>query len=194
LDHLQKKGLKPGDELVFQIKDNDLYSFVTTFWGCILGGIIAVPVTVGSNDEQRKKLFKIWDTLNNPYMITDRPTTNRLLQYTKDSNHIQLVQQMIKRSILLENISHSGQSGMVQEVSAQEIAFIQFSSGSTGDPKGVMLTHENLIANTSAINSSLHTEHNDAFLSWMPLTHDMGLIAYHLTPVLAGVNHYLMPT
>jgi iturin family lipopeptide synthetase A len=66
LDHLQKKGLKPGDELVFQIKDNDLYSFVTTFWGCILGGIIAVPVTVGSNDEQRKKLFKIWDTLNNP--------------------------------------------------------------------------------------------------------------------------------
>lgn len=194
LAHLQGKGLKPGDELVFQIKDNDLYSFVTTFWGCILGGIIAVPVTVGSNDEQRKKLFKIWDTLNKPYVITDSPTTNRLLQYTTDPRHTRLVQQMIKRSVLLEDISHSGQSGKVHEGSAQEIAFIQFSSGSTGAPKGVMLTHENLMANTRGINSSLHTDHDDVFLSWMPLTHDMGLIAYHLTPMIAGVNHYLMPT
>ncbi|WP_193657821.1 aminotransferase class III-fold pyridoxal phosphate-dependent enzyme [Bacillus cereus] len=194
LGYLQEKGLKAGDELVFQVDDNDLYSFVSLFWGCILGGIIAVPMSVGSNDEQRKKLFKVWETLNNPYVITTNQTIKRLLQYTKENHYVNILEQLIKRSISLEEMGESKKRGKIHQTSAQEIAFIQFSSGSTGNPKGVMLTHENLLYNTRAINSRFKTTLEDAFLSWTPLTHDLGLIMFHLTPVLAGVNQYLMPT
>ncbi|SMO63577.1 aminotransferase class III-fold pyridoxal phosphate-dependent enzyme [Melghirimyces algeriensis] len=194
LGYMQSMGIKAGDELILQIRDNDLYSFTATFWGCILGGIIAVPVTVGSNNEQRKKLFKIWKTLNNPYVMTTDSAIQRLFQHTKDPQDLHCVQQMNKRSLLLEDINGDRQKGTVYDASPQELAFIQFSSGSTGSPKGVMLTHENLITNTRAIKNRLEIQPKDAFLSWMPLTHDMGIITFHLTPVLAGVQHYLMPT
>jgi acyl-CoA synthetase (AMP-forming)/AMP-acid ligase II len=71
---------------------------------------------------------------------------------------------------------------------------VQFSSGSTGNPKGVILTHKNLIANIKAISKASSYFENDSKLSWMPITHDMGLIGFHLCPLFLGMNHYLIPT
>jgi len=64
-----------------------------------------------------------------------------------------------------------------------DLAFIQFSSGSTGDPKGIMLTHNNLMVNMDAIRIGLDLHYPDNIGNWMPLFHDMGLIGYHLTPL-----------
>lgn len=71
---------------------------------------------------------------------------------------------------------------------------IQFSSGSTSEPKGVLLTHANLMSNIAAIAAGIEVRAGDSSLSWMPLTHDMGLIGFHLTPLCADVDHWLMPT
>ncbi|MCR8643271.1 aminotransferase class III-fold pyridoxal phosphate-dependent enzyme [Paenibacillus sp. N1-5-1-14] len=194
LGYLQHIGLKPGDELVLQIDDSDLKSFVTVFWGCILGGIIAVPVSIGSNDEQRRKLFKIWGTLSHGYMVTTSANFARLMQHAEESSYTEFAAQMKERALLLPDLQGYSEPGRVYEADPEHIAFIQFSSGSTGDPKGVTLTHTNLVANTRGINERFEVESEDRYLSWMPLTHDMGLIAYHLGPIVAGVTQFLMPT
>jgi acyl-CoA synthetase (AMP-forming)/AMP-acid ligase II len=75
-----------------------------------------------------------------------------------------------------------------------DIAFVQYSSGSTSEPKGVALTHRNLLTNIGAIAHGIKLTETDSGLSWMPLTHDMGLIGFHLTPFVMNVEHYLMPT
>ncbi|HEY0610279.1 MAG TPA: beta-ketoacyl synthase N-terminal-like domain-containing protein, partial [Chitinophaga sp.] len=74
-----------------------------------------------------------------------------------------------------------------------DIAFIQFSSGSTGSPKGVVLTHRNLLTNVMAIIEAAALSENDTTLSWMPLTHDMGLIGFHLTPLIGSMRQCIMP-
>ena len=67
---------------------------------------------------------------------------------------------------------------------------LQYTSGSTGDPKGVMLTHENLIANIRAMGDAIHATSRDVFVSWLPLYHDLGLIGawfgslYYAVPVI----------
>src|SRR6202035_1468104 len=70
---------------------------------------------------------------------------------------------------------------------ANDIALLQYTSGSTGDPKGVTLTHANLIANMRAIGTATQMGANDVGVSWLPLYHDMGLIGAWLTLLHFGV-------
>src|SRR5207302_218773 len=67
-----------------------------------------------------------------------------------------------------------------------DIALQQYTSGSTGDPKGVMLTHANLLANIRAIGEAVQLGPDDVGISWLPLYHDMGLIGAWLTPLYFG--------
>ena len=82
--------------------------------------------------------------------------------------------------------------GEVRTVERQpdDLAMLQYTSGSTGDPKGVMLTHANLLANIRAMGSAIEATSNDVFVSWLPLYHDLGLIGawfgtlYYAVPVV----------
>ncbi|MDL0432658.1 AMP-binding protein [Marinobacter sp. TBZ242] len=73
-----------------------------------------------------------------------------------------------------------------------DIAFLQFTSGSTGDPKGVSLSHANLFANIDAGNQVLHVDQDDVFVSWLPLYHDMGLIGTCLSSLWYGMHLVIM--
>ncbi|MFS1514464.1 amino acid adenylation domain-containing protein [Chengkuizengella sp. SCS-71B] len=192
LHDLQKQGLKPKQEIVFQLEDNK--QFIIAFWACILGGMIPVPVSIGNNDEHKLKVFKIWNTLHNPHMITSQKFLNTLKKFTIKNNQIDSIENIVERITVIDDKNLSHTKGKVIHSKASDIAFIQFSSGSTGDPKGVTLTHENLVYNTCGINNRTEVNQNDSYLSWMPLTHDMGLICCHLTPLIAGINQFLIPT
>ena len=96
--------------------------------------------------------------------------------------------------MFLDDIVELPQPGIAHAVSGDDIAFVQFSSGSTSAPKGVLLTHRNLLANIYAIIQKAEITAEDRCLSWMPLTHDMGLIGFHLTPLVLGASHVIMAT
>ena len=74
----------------------------------------------------------------------------------------------------------------------EDLAFLQYTSGSTGEPKGVSLTHANLLANIRAMGVALKVESTDVFVSWLPLYHDMGLIGAWLGSMYHAVKLVVM--
>ncbi|MCU0288939.1 MAG: hypothetical protein MUF15_21405, partial [Acidobacteria bacterium] len=78
----QQYGLKPGDELIFQFQSNK--KFIISFWACLLGKIIPVPLAFGGN-ETLLKVINVWKILNNPHVITDSPDFNRALKTLEDT-------------------------------------------------------------------------------------------------------------
>jgi amino acid adenylation domain-containing protein len=192
LFHLQAAGFRPGDEVVFQIEENR--RFVFFFWACVLGGLIPVPVTVGANDEHRMKLLKIWQVLRHPRLIADRNLLAKLESYALENGLAEQIAEMKRHTVFGEEISPGGRPGVIHSPQPGDTAFIQFSSGSTGDPKGVIITHDNVLVNLRAVIRWIKLEVEDSGLNWMPLTHDMGLIGTHIKGLLAGINQYNMPT
>lgn len=78
-------------------------------------------------------------------------------------------------------------------VAGGDLAFLQFSSGSTGAPRGVELTHDNVLANLDQARSASAARPDDVLVSWMPYFHDMGLIGTHLTPLAIGLKQVRIP-
>ena len=188
---LQGKGLKEKDELVLQVEDNK--TFLCIFWACVLGNIIPVPLSAGIQPEQKRKLFKVWACLSSPYIICDDTQLGKL-HPGEDPALKPVYSYICERRITLKEIEDPPTEGRVIQPGEEDIAYVQFSSGSTGDPKGVSLTSENLICNVRDIIKSLAISDKDVLLSWMPLTHDMGMIGFHLTAVFRNINAVCIPT
>ena len=191
LGSLQSRGMQPGDELVIFSQSNE--NFVIAFWAAILGGIVPVPVAVGISDEHRSKLFRILRQLKRGFLFTDSSLLERLVDFARERHLKDVLVLLESRTILMGDVG-TGDSGQVFDASPEDPAFIQYSSGSTSDPKGVCLTHRNLCTNIRAIIEATQWMQDDQSLSWMPLTHDMGLIGYHLSVMAAGMNHAVMDT
>jgi acyl transferase domain-containing protein/acyl-CoA synthetase (AMP-forming)/AMP-acid ligase II/acyl carrier protein len=192
LYNLQKSGLKPGNEVVLQVNCNR--DFLVLFWACLLGKMIPVAMTVANNEEYGLKLINIWKILNNPYLITFKKHQERLQGYADNNQALEIFKKMKERTVFIEDIETAAGAGKIHITGESDIAYIQFSSGSTGTPKGVVLTHKNLLSNTHAILKGFGNPEKeiDRYFSWMPLTHDMGLVGFHLTPLLGGWNQALM--
>ncbi|MDT3424992.1 tyrocidine synthetase-3 [Paenibacillus forsythiae] len=178
----QTKNLKPDDKVIIYLNDN--LSFLYSFWGCLLGGITAVPITVGNDQMIKTKLENVIHTLGDVRIITSR-------LMIKDLNDIQSIPS--EKVIVYEDIDFNAKDGLLADIKQHHTAFIQFSSGSTSEPKGVTLTHENLLTNLNAICLGCEIKNNEKTISWMPLTHDMGVIGFHLAPIYAGTDQILMP-
>ena len=192
LKHLQNKGASAGSELIINLGDNE--QFIDAFWACQYGAIVAVPLAIGTSDGHRRKVFNVFQKLTTPYLATTTKALQRLKLYADEHGEESVYERMRERAILLDRIESFDELGQRADVKAQQTAFIQFSSGSTGDPKGVVLTHHNLVTNLYGIITSSRFDDRDSFLGWMPLTHDLGIIGFHLTPLFVNIDQFIMPT
>jgi len=192
LYHLQRLGARRGDKLLLFLGNNE--QFIDVFWAAILGGIVPVPVALGISDEHRHKLLRIARRLGKPFLYTERRSLDRIGAFAAQAGEQEIFEALRDRTFLVDNLDDISRPGSVQRVTAGDIAFIQFSSGSTSDPKGVVLTHGNILANTYGATEAAGFNENDVSLSWMPLTHDMGLIGFHLVMFANRVHAHLMPT
>ena len=192
LYHLQRLGARRGDKLILFLGNNE--QFIDVFWAAILGGIVPVPVALGISDEHRHKLLRIARRLGKPFLYTERRSLERIGAFAAPAGEQDVFEALRARTFLVDNLDDISRAGSVQRVSAEDVAFIQFSSGSTSEPKGVVLTHGNILANVYGATEAAGFTPDDVSLSWMPLTHDMGLIGFHLVMFANRVQAHLMPT
>ncbi|WP_051287460.1 non-ribosomal peptide synthetase [Paenibacillus taiwanensis] len=196
LSMLQERGIPVACPIIIQTDDNE--ALVILFWACVLGGYVPVPVTAAHNDEQRNKLLQIYKELGLAYVVAAGEAISSLGAYSSRVGAEELYRSLVTRTVLLDEVLSADATlatgAKLHTPRMEDTAFIQFSSGSTGSPKGVVLTHDNLLANMSAILDGSRTTEADSSLSWLPLTHDMGLIGFHLTPILGRIHQYQMTT
>ena len=192
LYHLQRLGARPGDKLILFLGNNE--QFIDGFWAAILGGIIPVPVALGISEEHRHKLLRIARRLGEPYFYSERRSLERIGAFAAASGEQESFERLRRRAFLVDDLDDISRAGKVHRARPEEVAFIQFSSGSTSQPKGVVLTHGNILANARGATEVAGFNERDVSLSWMPLTHDMGLIGFHLVMFFNRVHAHLMPT
>ena len=192
LYHLQRVGARRGDKLILFLGHNE--QFVDAFWAAIMGGITPVPIALGISDEHRHKLLRVARKLGQPFIYTERRSLDRIGTFAEQVGETELFKGLRSRAFLVDDLDDISRAGKPYESKPDDTAFIQFSSGSTSEPKGVVLTHGNLIANCRGVSQAAKLTGNDISLSWMPLTHDMGLIGFHIIMFFKGVHAHLMPT
>ena len=192
LYHLQRLGARRGDKLILFLTDNE--QFIDAFWAAVLGGIVPVPVALGISDEHRMKLLRIARRLGKPFLYTERRSLERIGAFAAQAGEEEVYAALRERTFLVDDLDDISRAGSVQRSQAGDTAFIQFSSGSTSEPKGVVLTHGNILANCRGSTEVAGFGEHDVSLSWMPLTHDMGLIGFHLVMFANRVHAHLMPT
>ncbi|ETX04169.1 MAG: AMP-dependent synthetase and ligase, partial [Candidatus Entotheonella gemina] len=181
---LRQRDLMPRQTVALMLPTSR--AFFESFLGILLAGAIPVPlyppVRPSQIEDHMRRQIGILDNAQATMMITlpEVQTLARLLQpQVPTLRHVVTHRE-------LEGVTSDGTRPSVE---AEDIAFLQYTSGSTGNPKGVVLTHDNLLANIRAMMMAAEATPQDVFVSWLPLYHDMGLIgawlgslyqAYHL--------------
>jgi acyl-CoA synthetase (AMP-forming)/AMP-acid ligase II/aryl carrier-like protein len=188
LARLQAHGLKAGDTMLLIVPRNE--SFLVAFWAALLGGIVPVPLAIGTTADHRDKIFRIAALLGGPAVYTDSSIWARLVRHAQ--GYAGPVP--VARPIFCDGDFAASPAGRPIARKPSDLAFIQFSSGSTAKPKGVELTHGNLIASIASMSIAFGLVDNDVLLSWMPLTHDMGLIGMHLMMLANNIEQHFWPT
>ncbi len=192
--HLVDRGLKKGDKVAIILPNPE--DFVLTFLGAMAVGIVPVPMypplSLGKLDSYIDTSAKILDVSEAKALITDSKMKSilwSLVDSVKTLNDLFTVDKLEKPFPKNHSYSFS-----VDDLVAQDLAFLQFTSGSTSTPKGVIVTHGSLLANLDGImNVGLKIDENDVAVSWLPLYHDMGLIGFMLAPVWYGVPTVYIP-
>ncbi|WP_394849335.1 fatty acyl-AMP ligase [Pendulispora brunnea] len=182
---LQALGLRKGDRVALILPANE--DFVLCFFGAIVAGIIPVPIYPPLGPGQLQTY------LDNTRHIVEKSGARALITPAKIKRLLGTVQSAcpaLEQVVAVEAIRESMEALRPEKITLDDIAFLQFTSGSTSRPKGVSLTHANLAANLACImDDGLAAREGDVGVSWLPLYHDMGLIGFVIAPL-----YYRVPT
>jgi len=179
---LARSGLARGGRVAVMLPTSPEY--FASFFGILAAGGVPVPIYPPARPQQiedhLRRHARILDNAGASFLITVPEARNvaRLLRVQVPSLHDILT---------LEHIQREAPTAQFARPGAEDIAFLQYTSGSTGDPKGVVLSHSDLLANIRAMGEAVQVRPDDVFVSWLPLYHDMGLIGAWLGSLYYGL-------
>jgi fatty-acyl-CoA synthase len=198
---LRQRGLEAGQTVAIMLPT--CAEFFYTFAGILLAGGIAVPIyppfRAKRIAEYASRQSSILRNAESRFLITFKQAEGlaRLLRPGVPS-----LREVLNAERLAEWPAQAAPDGasntwrpvefLAHHARGEDIAFLQYTSGSTGDPKGVTLTHANLLANIRSIMAGVQVVAEDVAVSWLPLYHDMGLIGAWFVPLVAGVPLVVM--
>ena len=181
---LINQGLKPRDRVLIVLPN--CRCFFTAFYGTQRAGGIAVPIYPGSGIERIVRLAKLCEA--STIIISKNFSQARLVELEAGAKNIGV------SVCFVEESSFSGEQKLFPKVSPEDVSYIQFTSGSTGNPKGVQLTHVNLMTNIKQMIEGMDISKTDIFVNWLPVYHDMGLILMTMVPFYLGLDLVILPT
>lgn len=180
---LRAIGIEPGDRVALLLPTGT--DLLESFLGILECGAAAVPLYPAAHPSQLLQHIKrqaiLLDSCKAKLVITDQQIAV-------------LANAMGKKIevLTLNRLLKLGEANLSLEIRPDSLALLQYTSGSTGLPKGVMLSHSNLLANIRAFGKALEITSHDRCVSWLPLYHDMGLIGAWLGSLYFGVRLHLM--
>jgi 1-acyl-sn-glycerol-3-phosphate acyltransferase len=182
---LQGEGLEPRQTVAIMLPTSPEYFH--TYFGVLRAGGIPVPIYPPA------RLSQIEEHVRRHAGILANAQAAMLVTVAEARGVARLLEARVaglRRMVTVAELIAGGGAPVPVPVGHDDIAFLQYTSGSTGDPKGVVLTHANLLANIRAIGQVIDLRPDDVFVSWLPLYHDMGLISawlaslYFATPLV----------
>jgi len=184
---LIERHLSPGESVLLMLPTGRDY-FIS-FFGVLLAGGVPVPIYPPGRPQQLEdhilRHAKIADTALAGLMIT--------VPEAKMFSHLLSAQVPSLRDVITcDELMSAAPLSRFPEPVESDTAFLQFTSGSTGDPKGVVLSHSNLVSNVRVMGKALNATCEDVFISWLPLYHDMGLIGAWLGSLTHAVPLVIM--
>ena len=170
---LRELGVERGDRIAIVLPTGP--EFMDAFFGAVLAGAIPVPLypplRLGRMDEFHRRTARMLRACGARLVLSD-PRISRLLGVAVAE---------ARPPLGLRRVQHA--RALISPASPDDLLLIQFSSGTTVDPKAVALTHANVLANVAAIETIVPADDSQAGVSWLPLYHDMGLIGCLLLAV-----------
>jgi len=181
---LRQCGIAQGDRVILSLDTSE--EIIPALWACFLGGIVPAllqpPVSFSEYNPAAEKAEKVFRLLGDPKVILSH------LHYKSWLNSGIPEVSLIDLAMVPTDCTDV----KIAETFPGDPALLQFSSGSTGDPKGVVLTQHNILHNIHDISRGLKLMPRDVSVSWMPLFHDMGLMGFHMTAAYIGCFQYFI--
>lgn len=180
-------GVEPGEAIAIMLPTGA--DFFAAFYGALYARAVPVPVyppaRASQLEEHLRRIAGILTNANAKVLMT--------IAYAKPlARLLQILGTRIRLTATVGEIALPGTDLAVPALVASDTAFLQYTSGSTGHPKGVVLSHANLLANLRAMAAATRASSKDVFVSWLPLYHDMGLIGACLGAMLYAFPLVLM--
>lgn len=185
---LQRSGLAPGESVALMLPTS--LAFFEAFTGILLAGGVPVPIyppfRASQIEDHLRRQAHILDNARAVLLISDERALPAARLLRAGAPALRLV-------VTVERLRALDGAWTAVPRGAGDIALLQYTSGSTGQPKGVVLTHANLLANIRAMGQALKAGPDDVFVSWLPLYHDMGLIGAWMGSLYHGIRLFVMP-
>ncbi|MGE1198293.1 fatty acyl-AMP ligase [Priestia megaterium] len=183
--YLQHLGLEGQRALLMYPSGID---YVKAFLGCIYANVIPVPVYPPGLSRNMERLKAIMDDSATNIILTTTQLHSKISFHFSDE-----LSNMNLKWIPIDDISYDYRDQWSQpKVDKESLAFLQYTSGSTSSPKGVMVTHGNILHNEAMIKAACQHNEDTVMLGWLPMYHDMGLIGNILQPLYLGAKCVFM--